>query len=127
MLPSPPAVCQSGISRPQGNYYIIIISISIMIVIIRMVIISIYIAILSLLLLSIGMPYSVFFFVVYFLSAIFHLPIICKFFNVLTHHRKKTNREVVHSCRPFPQHFLIQGQLIRPSNNLKNNIHSDKY
>ena len=36
-----------------------------------------------------------------FLSVI-NNPFICKFFKYFTNHRKKTNRAIVFSCKPFP-------------------------
>ena len=54
-------------------------------------------------------------------------PFIYKFFKDFTNHRKKTNRAVVFSCRPLPQHSLIQGSQMRPSINLENKITLDTY
>ena len=51
---------------------------------------------------------------------------ICKFLKDFTNHRKKTNRVVVFSSRPFPT-SVYTGTTNRPSNNLENKTPSDTY
>ena len=46
--------------------------------------------------------------------------IIYKFFKDFTNRRKKTDRGVVFSSRPFPNILKYRGPPIRPSNNLEN-------
>ena len=41
--------------------------------------------------------------------------IIDKFFKDLTNHKKKTNRVVVFSCRPFPNILITEGPPMRTS------------
>ena len=53
-------------------------------------------------------------------------PIINKFFKNFTNHRKKTNRAVNFSCKPFPN-ILKHGPPVKPSNNLENKTPSDTY
>ena len=53
--------------------------------------------------------------------------IIHKFFKDFTNYRKKTNRVVVFSYRPFPQHSKIQGPPMKPSNNLEIKTLSNTY
>ena len=53
-------------------------------------------------------------------------PIIYKFSEDLTNHRKKTNRIVVLAVEIYPT-FLNTGWSLRTSNNLENKTSSDTY
>ena len=53
--------------------------------------------------------------------------IIYNFVKAFTNHRKKANRLIVFSSRPFFQHSKIQGPSMRLSNNLENKTPSDSY